>query len=103
MLQEQQAAVSANDHGLASFLELLAVVRAPLSLYAHLVKGSRASSGCCGNHFAHSAIIGCPSALVNLAFWTGVLYSKRLEGCVKPVHFRPLRRPSRFSPRLSFS
>src|SRR6266480_3721026 len=47
MLEEQQAAMSADHHGLASFLELLAVVSAPLSLHADFVEGSRASSWCC--------------------------------------------------------
>src|SRR5690242_9736230 len=79
MLQEQQAAVSAHHHGLASLLKLLAVMRAPLRLYANLVEGSRASSRCCRDHFVHSAIIGRPLAIVNLALRTGVLHSKRRD------------------------
>src|SRR5689334_11598568 len=77
MLQEQQAAVSAHHYSLASFLELLAVVRAPLCLHANLVEGSRASSRCCGDYSVHSAIIRRYLAIVNLALRTGVLHSKR--------------------------
>ena len=68
ILQQDQAAVRIDHHGIARFLEFLAIVRAALRLDANLVKNSCAAPGrhCrCRRHFAHTAIFDCPPPTVN--------------------------------------
>lgn len=80
MLKHEQAAVRVDDHGLADFLELAAIVSAASGLNAHLVKDAGAAARRLVENFDHVAIFGRRRAAVNLCVLPGFPKANLYEG-----------------------